>query len=68
MRKLLIADCSEDYRTALANALTDHYHVLCCRTGTEALDILRRENPDILVLDLMLPELDGLTLLERAAY
>lgn len=66
MRKLLIADCSEDYRTALANALTEHYHVLCCRTGTEALDLLRRENPDILVLDLMLPELDGLTLLERA--
>ena len=66
MRKLLIADCSEEYRTALANALTDSYHVLCCRTGTEALDFLRRENPDILVLDLMLPELDGLTLLERS--
>ena len=66
MQKLLIADCSEDYRAALANALTDYYHVLCCRTGTEALDILRRENPDIFVLDLMLPELDGLTLLERA--
>lgn len=66
MRKLLIADCSEDYRTALVNALTDRYHVLSCRTGTEALEILRRENPDILLLDLMLPELDGLTLLERA--
>lgn len=66
MRKLLIADCSEDYRTALANALTGQYHILCCRTGTEALELLRRETPDILVLDLMLPELDGLTLLERA--
>ena len=66
MRKLLIADCSEDYRTALANALTGQYHVLCCRTGTEALELLRREKPDIFVLDLMLPELDGLTLLERA--
>jgi two-component system response regulator (stage 0 sporulation protein A) len=65
MRKLLIADCSEDYRTALANALTGQYHVLCCRTGTEALELLRREKPDIFVLDLMLPELDGLTLLER---
>ena len=66
MRKLLIADCSEDYRTALANALTGQYHILCCRTGTEALELLRRETPDIFVLDLMLPELDGLTLLERA--
>jgi len=65
MRKLLIADCNEDYRTALGNALKDQYHVLCCRTGTEAWELLHREHPDIFVLDLMLPELDGLTLLER---
>lgn len=65
MRKLLIADCSEDYRTALAAALSSQYHVLCCRNGAEALTILCQEQPDILVLDLMLPELDGLTLLER---
>jgi two-component system response regulator (stage 0 sporulation protein A) len=66
MGKLLIADCSEDYRTALAAALSSQYHVLTCRTGTEALAILYQERPDIVVLDLMLPELDGLTLLERA--
>ena len=66
MRKLLIADCNEDYRTALTAALSSQYHVLCCRTGTEALELLHRENPDIFLLDLMLPELDGLTLLERA--
>ena len=66
MQKLLIADCNEDYRTALTAALQDSYHVLCCRTGTEAWELLRRERPEILILDLMLPELDGLTLLERA--
>jgi len=65
MRKLLIADCNEDYRTALAAALNSQYHVLCCRSGTEALELLYQEHPDIFVLDLMLPELDGLTLLER---
>lgn len=65
MRKLLIADCNEDYRTALAAALDSQYHVLCCRSGTEALALLHQEHPDIFVLDLMLPELDGLTLLER---
>ena len=67
MRKLLIADCNEDYRAALAAALCSQYHILCCRTGTEALALLQREQPDILVLDLMLPELDGLTLLERVS-
>lgn len=66
MRKLLIADCNEDYRKALTAALSNQYRVLCCRTGTEALALLHRERPDIFVLDLMLPELDGVTLLERA--
>ena len=66
MQKLLIADCSEAYRTALTAALRNSYQVLSCRTGTEALELLHRERPDIFILDLMLPELDGLTLLERA--
>lgn len=66
MGKLLIADYNEDYRVALTAALKDSYHVLSCRTGTEAWALLNQEHPDILILDLMLPELDGLTLLERA--
>ena len=65
MQKLLIADCSEEYRTALTAALQDRYHIRCCRTGTEAWTLLHQERPDILLLDLMLPELDGITLLER---
>ena len=67
MRKLLIADCNEDYRSALAAALTEQYQVLCCRSGNEALALLQQELPDIIILDLMLPELDGLTLLERVS-
>lgn len=67
MRKLLIADCNEDFRTALAALLQAQYQVLCCRSGTEALALLQQEHPDIFVLDLMLPELDGLTLLERVS-
>lgn len=66
MLKLLIADCNEDFRLALADVLQKHCQVLCCRTGNEALEILCREKPDIAVLDLMLPEVDGLTVLERA--
>ena len=66
MWKLLIADFNEDYRIALTAALKDSYHVLSCRTGTEAWTLLNQENPEIFILDLMLPELDGLTLLERA--
>lgn len=65
MPKLLIADANEDFRTALANELQSHFQVLTCASGAQALTILRTQNPDILVLDLMLRELDGLTLLEQ---
>lgn len=66
MRKLLIADGNEDFRLALAELLREHFTVHCCCSGRETLDMLRADPWDILVLDLMLPELDGITLLERA--
>lgn len=62
---LLIADCNEDFRLSLAQELQDSFLIRCCRTGREALTLLRAEGFDLLVVDLNLPELDGLTLLEQ---
>lgn len=66
-RRLLIAENNEDLRLALARELQSFHYVRCCSTGKEALTLLRREKPDILVLNMCLPELDGLTLLETIA-
>lgn len=66
-RRLLIADSNEDVCIALARALQPFHYVRCCGTGSRALEILRQERPDILVLNMMLPEIDGLTLLETIA-
>ena len=62
---VLIADSSEEFRHSLAQALQGNYRIQCCRTGKEALSILRNEVPDLFIMDLMLPELDGLTLLQQ---
>lgn len=35
------------------------YEILVARDGQEALDLARREKPDLIILDLMLPKLDG---------
>jgi two-component system alkaline phosphatase synthesis response regulator PhoP len=35
------------------------YEVLCAQTGEEALELVRREKPDLILLDLMLPGIDG---------
>lgn len=65
--KLMIADKNEDFRLALAEKLQRTYTIRCCSSGKQALESLRKESCDILVLDLMLPELDGISLLERLA-
>lgn len=65
-RKLLIAEGTEDFRVNLAEALQGAYHVRTCKDGQEALAMLRSFRPDILVLDLMLPGLDGISLLQYA--
>jgi threonine synthase len=40
------------------------YQVFEARNGRAGLDLIRRERPDLILLDLMMPELDGFTLLE----
>ena len=65
-RRLLIADGTEEFRLALEDALQAFYLVRVCRDGKTAMALLKEFHPDILVLDLMLPELDGLSLLQSA--
>lgn len=67
MRKILLADGSGLFLQELTQLLQPHCHVLSCRDGNQALQLLRREACDIIVLDLMLPGLDGLSLLEKAS-
>ena len=65
--KILIADNADDFRGALADTLHGAYHVRTAGDGVQTLQLLRSFLPDILVLDLMMPGLDGITLLQKAA-
>jgi len=67
MRKILIATTSEVTSADLSNALFQ-YEVHICNTGTEALKLLEILQPDILILDLMLPIMDGLTVLRKSKF
>ena len=66
MRRLLIADSNEDFCRWASQALKDRFQIQCCASGYTALELLRRDAPDLLILDMMLPELDGLSVLEQA--
>ena len=65
--KMLIADGSEEFASALADLVRGAYVLRQSRDGLEALALLGSFRPDILVLDLMLPGLDGISLLRQAA-
>ena len=65
--KVLIADSSEEFADALADMVRGVYILRSCREGREAMAVLSSFKPDILVLDLMLPGLDGISILRQAA-
>lgn len=67
MLKLLIADSGEEFRQALADQVRGTYRIRICQDGREALDMLLAFKPDLVVLDMMLPGLDGITILEEAS-
>lgn len=66
MLKVLIADTGEEFRQALAEQLQGTYIVRTSREGKRTQEILREYRPDILVLDLMLSGMDGISLLQEA--
>lgn len=63
--KILLADPNEEFLHSLTQILCDRYHVYTASNGMDALQLLRKLQPELLFLDLMLPELDGITLLQR---
>lgn len=57
--KILIVDDFPASVRILANKLAEDYRVLTATSGSEALDIIRRELPDLILLDIMMPVMDG---------
>ncbi|MEN9565336.1 MAG: hypothetical protein RLZZ69_532, partial [Cyanobacteriota bacterium] len=65
---LLVDDCLEDritYRRYLSHNRHHSYNILEAETGEEALLLCRQKFPDIILLDYLLPDLNGLEFLDR---
>lgn len=58
---LLIVDDNEEIRTYVQNIFKDSYRVITASTGVEGLERVRSDKPDLVVSDVMMPEMDGLT-------
>lgn len=58
--KILIVDDDPDIRDALTMILeTQGYHAISAKDGAEALASVRAEKPDLMILDLLMPKMDG---------
>ena len=57
--EVLVVDDSEDFLTFMTEALADTYKVEVARNGKEALRQIAKHKPDIILSDVMMPEMDG---------
>ena len=64
---ILVADDETPLREALADVLDENgYRVLTAENGREALEVMSRQSVDVALLDIRMPEMTGMQVLERA--
>jgi len=64
--RILVADDEQDLVWALRHSLADEgWEVICAHNGQEALDLAESERPDVILLDITMPVVDGLEVCRR---
>src|SRR4051794_18193633 len=63
---ILVVDDEDSIRASLTGILEDEgYETVVARNGEEALAIVQKEMPDLVLLDIWMPKLDGMETLRR---
>jgi DNA-binding response OmpR family regulator len=66
MKKILVVDDDQFFGKTLEAALpAGKYEMLMAEDGEQGLDMLKKDNPDLVILDLMMPKLDGTAFLKK---
>jgi DNA-binding NtrC family response regulator len=65
MRSVLIVDDEIGARESLKMILKNDYEVFLAENAEEAFSKIKEHSPDVILLDIILPDLDGLKVLER---
>jgi DNA-binding response OmpR family regulator len=64
--KILVVDDEKNILKLYKAELEDEgYTVVTANSGKEALDVFRQENPDLVTLDIMMPDIDGIQVLRQ---
>jgi signal transduction histidine kinase/ligand-binding sensor domain-containing protein/FixJ family two-component response regulator len=62
---ILIVDDEQEFREIMRNVFQKSYKLIEAVNGKEALDLIKSENPDLVISDLMMPEMDGYELCKK---
>ena len=61
---ILLAEDNAEFRQFISECLTDNYHVIKAEDGLQALNMLKKYDIDIVISDVMMPNIDGNKLCE----
>lgn len=66
MARILVAEDNAEIRALVSSILSEEGHqVTVAQNGRQALDMMASDSPDLLVLDIMMPQVDGYTVLKE---
>ena len=64
--KILLVDDEDQFRTTMAKRLSARgYEVIDLDNGEDSIKVVRHENPEVVVLDMKMPDMDGITTLRE---
>lgn len=63
--RILVAEDDEEIRRYICRELGSDFHVKECTNGKEALSLVHDRMPDLIISDVMMPEMDGMTLCRK---
>ena len=62
---ILVVDDNDEFRQFLSNELSESYNILQAANGEEALQMMQEHDIDMIVSDVMMPQMDGMELCRR---
>lgn len=63
--KVLLVDDQDTVIKVMERMLSDHYEIMSAKSGKSALEIARNKLPDLILLDMVMPEMDGIEVCQR---
>ena len=63
--RILVVEDDEEIRRYICQELSGDFHMQECSNGKEALALIHKKTPDLIISDIMMPEMDGITLCSK---